>query len=62
MKISRTILGFTYFVGGVWVPFDGATINRVLGLSDIDIDEYRQLIRNPDYMEILKKVAGLNAS
>ena len=46
---------------GVCVPFDGATINRVLGLLDIDSDEFRQLFQNPNYNEILKKVAGPNS-
>ena len=57
----RDIVGFTVFVRGVWVPFDGATINRVLGLSNIDSDEFKQLVRNPDYNEIVKKVASPNA-
>ena len=38
----RDRVGFTVFVKGVWVLFDGATINRVLGLSDIDSNEFRQ--------------------
>ena len=41
----RDIMGFTVFVRRVWVPFDGATINRVLGLSNIDdSDEFKQLV------------------
>ena len=35
--------GFTVFVRGVLVPFDGVTINGVLGFSDIDSDEFKQL-------------------
>ena len=31
------------FVRGVWVPFDGPTIIRVLGLSNADSDEFKQL-------------------
>ena len=47
---------------GVWVPFNGATINKVLGLSDIDSDEFIQLFQNPNYKEILKQVVGPNAT
>ena len=36
--------GFTIFMRGVWGPFNGVTINRVLGLSDIDSDGFKQLI------------------
>ena len=53
--------GFTVFVRGIYVPFDGATINRVLGILDIDSDEFRELFQNPDYNEILKKVARPNS-
>ena len=47
---------------GVWVPFDSSTINRVLGLSNVDSNEYRVLFRSLDYDKILKKVVGANAS
>ena len=54
--------GFTVFMRWVWVPFDSATINRVLGLSDVESNEYRELFRSLDYDTILKMVAGANAS
>ena len=57
----RDRVGFIVFFRGVWVPFEGATINRVLGLLDIDSDEFRQLFQNYDYNEILKKMVGPNA-
>ena len=57
----RDRVGFKVFFKGVWVPFNGATINRVLGLLDIDRDEFRQLFQNSYYNEILKKMVGLNA-
>ena len=46
----------------VWVLFHSSTINRVLGLSKVDNNEYRELFRSPYYDKILKMVAGANAS
>ena len=42
------------------MSFDSPTINRVLGLSDNDINEYRKLFRIPYYTKILQKVAISN--
>ena len=55
-------MGSTVFVRGVWVPCDSATIDRVLGLLDVDSNEYRELFHSPDYDKILKAVVRANAS
>ena len=47
---------------GIWVPFDSATINKVLGLCNVGSNEYRELFCSLDYDKILKTVAGANAS
>ena len=54
-------MGLTVFMKGVSVTFDGATINRVLGLLNTESDEFKQLFRNPGYNDILKNVVGPNA-
>ena len=48
-------IGSTVVVKGVWVPFDSATINRVLGLADEDSTKYRALFCQPDNTKILRK-------
>ena len=47
---------------GIWVNFDSFTINRVLGLTDRDNDECRDLFHSPDYTKIMEKVAAPNTT
>ena len=42
------------FVRGVWVPFDGVTINSSFKLQDDDKEAYRNLWNSPNYDEMLE--------
>ena len=41
------------FMRGVWVPFDGATINSAFELQDDDGEAYRNYWNSPNYNEML---------
>ncbi|KAJ0100897.1 hypothetical protein Patl1_05252 [Pistacia atlantica] len=56
--VPKSKKGKTRIVG-VAVAFDAATINTFYALEKVKKDEYLQ---NVDYDEVLKKLAGSNAS
>lgn len=44
------------FVRGKWVPFDRTTINQYYGLSDIDNDDYQEMVGGDLNWETVKDV------
>ena len=44
------------------MPFGGNTINRVFGINDEDIEEFKALYREPDYEKILEEMSDESAS